>query len=80
MEDAIDQAAKEIGVSVEDAVSQPQPVSVPSCVVEKAIGHGALEVVLKGNRISELQREMLERPEKLPAACGRQGVLEATWA
>jgi ribosome-associated translation inhibitor RaiA len=63
MEDAIDQAAKEIGVRVENAVSEAQPASVPSRVVEKAIGHGALEVVLDGNRISQLQREMLERPK-----------------
>ena len=48
MEDAIDQAAKEIGVRVENAVSEAQPASVPSRVVEKAIGHGALEVVLDG--------------------------------
>jgi hypothetical protein len=63
LEEAIDQAAKDIGLSVEDAVSQPQRVSVPSRIMEEPIAHGAFEVVLKGTRISQNQREMLERPE-----------------
>ena len=63
LEDAIDRAAKEIGLSVENAVSLPQPLAVPSRNMDKPVGHGALEVVLDDNRISLHEREMLETPE-----------------
>lgn len=65
LDKAIDRVAKDIGLSVENALSpsQSQPPSVPYRVTEKAIGPSALEVVLDGNRISQHQREMLERPE-----------------
>jgi len=63
LEDAIDRSVNEIGLSVESAVSLAQPLSVPSRITEKPIGHDTLEVVLDGNRISLDQRQMLERPK-----------------
>jgi hypothetical protein len=60
LEDAIDRSAKEIGLSVKNAVSLAQPPSVPSRITETPY---ALEVVQDGNRISLHQRQMLERPE-----------------
>jgi ribosome-associated translation inhibitor RaiA len=55
LEEAIDRAIEGIREAVKYAVSQP--------VVRTPIGHGALEIVLDGNRISQHHREMLERPE-----------------
>ena len=63
MEESINQAVNEIRAMIENAVSQPQPASAPSHVVKEAIRRGAFEVVLDSNRISQHQREMLERPE-----------------
>ena len=63
MEGAIDRATERIGGAVEHAVSQTQAPSAASPVVRHAIGHGAIELVLDGNRISQHDREMLERPE-----------------
>ena len=63
MEDAIDRATDTVRDAVEHAVSQPRTVSVASPVEGSVIEHGAIEIVLDGNRISQYQREILERPE-----------------
>jgi ribosome-associated translation inhibitor RaiA len=55
MQEAIDRAAERIREAVRHAVSRP--------VVGRPVGHGALDVVLDGNRISHQEREWLERPE-----------------
>ena len=63
MEDAIDRATDTVPHAVEHAMSQPRTVSAASPVEGSAMEHGALEIVLDGNRILQYQREMLERPE-----------------
>ena len=51
----------------------PQEPNSPDTVDD--VGSDVLEIVLKDNWISQHQREMLERPEKLPAANPCSGVL-----
>ena len=60
MEVSVDRAADKARVAVEDDVAQPPP-EWPLATGEGA--GGAIEIVLDDNRISQHQRELLERPE-----------------
>ena len=63
MQVAIARAAQAIRAAVEREVSQPSLVPGPPPVTGDTTTDDALEIVLDGNRISQHQREMLERPE-----------------
>jgi ribosome-associated translation inhibitor RaiA len=62
MQVSIARAAQAIRAAVEREVSQPSLVP-RSPVTGDTITDDAVEIVLDGNRISQHQREMLERPE-----------------
>jgi ribosome-associated translation inhibitor RaiA len=66
MQVSIDRAAQAIRAAVEREVgtrsSLPGSPSVTGARRDST-AHGALEIVLEGNRISQYQREMLERPD-----------------
>jgi ribosome-associated translation inhibitor RaiA len=66
MQVSIDRAAEAIRAAVEREVatrsSFPGSSSVPGVRGDRT-AHGALEIALDGNRISQYQREVLERPE-----------------
>jgi ribosome-associated translation inhibitor RaiA len=65
MQVAIDRAAEAIRAGVEREVARsslPESPSVTGVRGDQTVT-GALEIVLDGNRISQYQREMLERPE-----------------
>lgn len=79
---AIDRAANDIRGAVEREVSRLQSVpSSPSPLGEDA-GSSALEIVLDDNRITQQQRECLERPEnylrpiRVREYCGPPGVVD----
>jgi hypothetical protein len=66
MQVSIERAAQAIRAAVEREVAQRSslPGSPPvTRVAGNPTAQGALEIVLDGNRISQHQREMLERPE-----------------
>jgi ribosome-associated translation inhibitor RaiA len=63
MDEAIDAAIEKVRTAVQNAVLQRQPALAPSRLVEPAIRHAALEIVLDGTRISQQDWEMLERTE-----------------
>lgn len=60
---AIDRASDLVRGAVEREVSRSHPVPGGPSRVEEGTDASALEIVLDGNRISQHQREMLERPE-----------------
>jgi hypothetical protein len=66
MEVSIERAAQAIRAAVDREVAQrsllPGSLSMTRVTGDPA-PQGALEIVLDGNRISQHQREMLERPE-----------------
>jgi hypothetical protein len=66
MQVSIERAARAIRAAVEREVAQRSPLPGPPSVTRVAgdpTAQGALEIVLDGNRISQQQREMFERPE-----------------